>query len=102
MLGTCDLGLVGFGETITAVESCYDPYWKQAAPEYQEFYKQKQNRIRARIRFVQVPVIKVKANPMTAPLINRRQTTTWISAAEYHAFMALGGQGGGSNQILAH
>ncbi len=91
MLGTCDLGLVGFGETITAVEFRSDPYWQQAASEYQDFYKWKENRIRARIRPVPIPVVRVKANPVTAPLINRRETTTWISAAAYDAFVALGG-----------
>lgn len=90
VLGTCGLGLVGFGETITGVEFCSDLYWQQAAPEYRGFYRRNENRIRTRIRPVPVPVAEVKANPVTAPLINRRETTTWISEAQYDAFVSLG------------
>lgn len=90
ILGTGEIGIVGDGETTTRVEFRPDPYAYESGPSVKEEYERPENRVRIRIGLKRVPIDLIKKNQVADRLRRtRRETTTWLSFADYQALRQL-------------
>jgi hypothetical protein len=90
ILGTGTLGLVGHGETFSAVQTRSDPNWHLAPKEHQDWYKQSENRVEVRITVAACPLGRVRSNSVIDRIRRtRRETTTWLTSEQYREFRSM-------------